>query len=289
MLILMDLAADLNEMTTERLRERGYDPAASDASDMRFAMLYMHTERVVMPHKYKIEVSQQLAVNSQYAALSSVIREITQRLEAGEVVTPYLSRYAQAPNDQPDDMLNYWGIHHLHLSSIATKQSNGRVKPADYLLFVRFEGEVAYLIDIRRHKQPHINVFLDQTLLEILDWNWPDLHREAIGVTASVLAPDEVKALRKSNANYAVGVNGRTIFPRMGMMANGVPCDIPFRYDHLVNQLKMVAADVRQDYYKFFGLKIGWIAHVRLIGLDDKEFTLVEVLGDRRVRVSRSF
>lgn len=287
MLILMDLAADLNEMTTERLRERGYTSVVSDDALMRFAMLYTYTERVVMPHKYKIEVSQQLAANPLYAAQSSVIREITQRLEAGDSVAPYLSRLAQAPNGPPDYLLNYWGIHHLHLSSIATKKPNGRVASADYLLFVRFEGEIAHLIDIRAHAQP--DLFLDLTLLAILDANWPHLHRHAVNITAPVLTPDDVKGLRKHNANYAIEVNGRVIFPRMGVMANGIPIDVPFRYDHLLNQLRLVAIDVRQDYYKFFGLKAEWFAHVKLIGIEDSEFTLKELLGGQVRRVSRSF
>lgn len=287
MLILMDLANDLNRITTIRLRERGYEPTANDKADMRFAMLYTYTERVVMPLKYRIEVSKLLATNPQYSALATVISEITQRLESGEVVAPYLSRRASIPNGPADNMLNYWGIHHLHLSSITTVKSDGKVESADYLLFARFEGQVAYLIDIRPHKQP--DLFLDLTLLEALDMNWPHLHSPINNVTAPKLNIMEMKTLRKRNSNHFIEVNGRVLSPRMALMTNGIPCDVLFRYDHLKNQLKMVETDVRQDYYKFFGIHTNWYSHVVLLALDDNEFTIQEKLSGRQVRVLRHF
>lgn len=285
MLILMDLESDLNLMTSERLRERGYKPTADVTDDVRFSMLYTYTERAVMPLKYKIEVSRQLKTNPQYPLLAPVIQEITQRLESGEVVIPYLSKLASVPNRTADNLLNYWGIHHLHLNSIKTVGSDGKVQRADYLLFVRFEDEVAYLIDIRPHR---LSNWADLSLLEILDANWPHLHAP-LNIAAPKLNIEEIKALRKYNTNHLVEVNGRVLSPRIGMMTNGVSIDVFFRHRQLRDQLKKVETDVRQDYYKFFGLSANWFVHVMLIELNDSEFILKEVHSGLTAQVSRSF
>ena len=217
MLILMNLIEDLNFLVTDQLCNRGCQPRAQDNSYVRFCMYYEHSARLIAPIPRQVEISSELMLHKRYNANKPVITEIINRLQGGEDLTPYLSKGVAEFNSH-DQHLLYWGNHHLHLSPLATIK-NGFVKRSDDLLFVRVEKGAAYLIDILPHADP--NLFVQKRVLEIVDNNWPNLHREVFGITGESLNPDEIKGLRKHNANTIDHVNNRSIMPTMGVTAAG--------------------------------------------------------------------
>ncbi|HTD05665.1 MAG TPA: hypothetical protein VK751_17825, partial [Undibacterium sp.] len=170
MIVMMNLASDFDELVTGQLQKNGFVTSAAHNPYLRFATLYARTERSVPQIKYSMLVSTELQGNPQFQLLQPVINEIAATLAEGGAVLPYLSRMASDPNSQRDGLLAYWGIHHLHLSSISTIDAKGHVTRADYLLFVRFEGGIAHFIDILPHANR--NAFVDTALIEIVDKNW---------------------------------------------------------------------------------------------------------------------
>ncbi|GJJ05123.1 hypothetical protein RugamoR64_56610 [Duganella rhizosphaerae] len=283
MLILMDLKADFNQLTTNGLLGLGCIPNPSHDAVTRYNLLHTHTERMVLPVPYKIAISTQLVANPQFKALAGVINEITARLKAGTTVAPYLSNLAKL-GGQRDNLLTYWGIHHLHLSSICTLDAKGKVKRADYLLFVRFYQGVAHLIQIESHKKD--DSFEDVKLLEIADSNWPYLHDVFREVTVDNHDAATIKTLRKKNINHYLKVNGRVLSPTFGVMANGVSAEALWHFDSQYIQLDRLESEIRRNYLHYFSNR-SWIAHVALLGFDAEGYDLCEKFSGQNNKALR--
>jgi hypothetical protein len=114
-------------------------------------------------------------------------------------------------------LLNDWGVHHLHLSSII--EADGFVKRDRPLLFVSFTADAAYLIDIMKHGD-----WCRDHVLEVLAREWA-----SAGVIYEMKAPAPSNAvtekqranLRGNGYNATFTLDGRTFVPRGLMMTGG--------------------------------------------------------------------
>lgn len=283
MMILMNFIDDLDAMTIERLSQYGYCFEQGDKAFKRFAMLLALTERKIPSIPYEVKLSTHLLENKKYndKRHREVLEEIIQRLQDGESLHSYLSR--KAPElDYKDDLLISWQIHHLHLSSIKTKDTNGfvsRIHGQSDLLFLRIDGSTAHLIDIASHSEKHL--FSNPRLLEIIDENWPELHIDAKQVTGNIFSPEKIKNLRAHRVNYIISVNGRNIMPKP-VATNGVPIDIQMMHRVLRHELENIEADVRRRFYEYFPRwvyskhKGRLITEVKLVEIEDDHFVLQE-------------
>ena len=282
MLILMNLMEDLNFLVTNQLSNRGYQPRAQDNPYDRFCMYHEHCTRHIAPIPRQVEISHELELHERYNSHKPVITEIINRFEGGKDLTPYLSKGVVKFNSY-DQLLLYWGIHHLHLSPLATIE-NGFVKRSDDLLFVRIEKEAAFLIDILPHDDP--NLFVQKRALEIVDNNWPNLHREVFGAIGESLNLDQIKGLRKNNANIIEHVNNRSIMPTMGVTAAGNSIDATYTFDRYQIELSHLESEVRHHFFKFFPSKIPpWMTHVRLYDVWEKGFDICELVTGQKCHV----
>lgn len=277
----MNFIDDLDRMSIDRLAQSGYRRLQDDTAFDRFVMLYTLTERKILPIPYEVKFSTQLLENPKYKKLKSELNEITYCLQNGESLAPYLSTKAQKLNHQ-DGLLVSWGIHHLHLSGIKTKNASGfvsRVRGESELLFLRIEGNVAYLIDIVPHSENYL--FVNPRLLEIVDKNWPELHLEPKQVTGNQFSPEQIKNFRANGVNYILSVNNRNILPNP-VTKNGVPIEVQMRYRCLCDELSNVEAGVRRRFYEYFPNCVfsvpsgSLIPEVRLVGIEGEYFILQE-------------
>lgn len=282
MMILMNLVEDLDLMTVDRLNRYGYFWNQRDTAFDRFMMLNALAERTIRPMQYEVKISRHLSENKKYTILLPVLNEITQCLRNGHSLQPYLSTQASNPLHK-DNLLNSWGIHHLHLSSIKTKGTNGfvaRKRGQSDLLFLCIKGSTAYLIDIVPHAEQYI--FENPRLLEIFDKNWPGLLNEVKMVTGNCFSPEQIKNLRNRGLNYAMTVNNKTIFPHP-VSANGLSMETQMYYRYFCDELRNVEADVRRRFYEYFPgrafsmPKGSLIPEIKLIGIEDKYFSLREL------------
>lgn len=282
MLIFMDFVADLDSIATKKLIAFGYKPDANDTAYQRFKMLYTLTERTIPQQCYTVVVSTDLLKNPKHKQHQSVIDEISQRLRAGDDVGPYLSK--QAPKlDSKDDLLIHGGVHHLHLSSISTKGADGfvaRGRGQAELLFLRIENDTAYLIDIRPHSDK--NIFQDTQILEIVDRNWPSLHFSPKGITGNVFSAESIKNLRTNNTNAALHVNGRAIYPTMGVFSDGMPMEAVMWHNNLMTQLINLEKDIRRRIFDYFPPpRWQWIADIRLTAIENKTVIIHELITNQ--------
>jgi hypothetical protein len=285
MLIQMDLIDDLRRLTIDRLASHGF--STSDCGNLHslYAALDSHIVRLVLPSKYDIKISEQLKNNPQFELLRNVVDEISDDLRSGRSVVPYLSSQVLMSDRRRDNLLTFWGVHHLHLNSRTVLDKRGLVARADQLLFVRFDSSVAHFIDIISHNET--DLFINSRLLEIVDQNWPHLHHSFKKVTGHDLTADLIRKVQKGNANILININGRVIMPNSGVGADGVPMDVKWQLDRLMMQLRIVEHDVRVDYPRYFGANLRLdqtFAHVRLVSLDGRQFELREEVSGSQVR-----
>ena len=121
-----------------------------------------------------------------------------------------------------DMLLNDWGIHHLHISSVV--EADGFVKRDDHLLLVSFKPDAAYLIDVMVHRDMTDHKWVRHHLLEVLASEWP--HEGVIYEMKTPAAPNQLTETQRANLrgnhyNTAFSFGGRTFVPRGLMMANG--------------------------------------------------------------------
>lgn len=101
--------------------------------------------------------------------LQDGLNQVKEKIEKGEDITPYLSKSIKNV-EYNDMMLNDWGIHHLHLGTTTDKKDSFFVNRTGKILYVKFEKNKAYLIQIMEH-----NEWTNDNLIKIIHDNWPDL------------------------------------------------------------------------------------------------------------------
>ena len=123
--------------------------------------------------------------------------------------------------DFDDSLLNDWGIHHLHLSTVMRGQFVERSGP---LLFARITDNEFYCIKIMMHGRGH-NPWPRQELLEIIYQNWPhsigdyQLKDSPAGMVVGLedsRTDEEIAQLRKAGINVPTQRQDGTIHLPVG-------------------------------------------------------------------------
>ena len=105
-------------------------------------------------------------------------------------------------NPYNDDLLNDWGIHHLHLGTEYNKR--GKIKRSKNLLFCIINSKSVYFINIQEHKANWAN----KELLEIVYDNWSELldycNIDKFGQITLISKPnsDKIRKLRKKQYQF---------------------------------------------------------------------------------------
>jgi hypothetical protein len=181
--------------------------------------------RLVKPQPRVVHKSKAFLQNPKTMQRASDLAQLIADIEQGRDLTKYLSRgIVRAPAGIPgqdrrpdlDLMLNDWGVHHLHISSII--EADGFVKRDGPLLFVSFKPDAAYLIDIMTHRD-----WARDHVLEVLAAEWPDkgvIHevKGALGLKNSVMGQRRATARRK-HLNTQFEFQGKVFMP-IGFMSS---------------------------------------------------------------------
>jgi hypothetical protein len=183
-----------------------------------------------------------------------------------------------------DRLLIHWGIHHLHLKSLATIKPNGLVARADDLLFFRIHNKSVYFIDILAHDE---DVFEQKKLLEIVDRNWPHLHVQINGMQTELeRTPEDIKILRRNNLTHMEQVNGRLIMPTTGASAAGTPDEATLSFNRHQRELRWLEHKIRRHFLEYFPMCAWqWMAHIRLSGIWEKGFDIYETSINQPLRI----
>ncbi len=191
---------------------------------------YNWATRLVPPQPRTLHKSHAFEQNRLTSQRASDLALIIADIEQGRNLKKYLSRdidraavkVARDKRRDLDMLLNDWGIHHLHISSVV--EANGFVKRDDHLLLVSFKPDAAYLIDVMAHRDMTDHKWVRHHLLEVLASEWP--HEGVIYEMQTPAAPNQLTETQRANLrgnhyNTAFSFGGRTFVPRGLMMANG--------------------------------------------------------------------
>ena len=203
----IDLRRDLVETYRAELDRLGYD-AHHVSGDAELLRAYFGVcRRLVIPQPRQTLKSKSFSCSPKY---HDALAQIEQIVREGGDLTPYLSKKIR-DLEYNDDLLNDWGIHHLHLGT--SVELDGFVSRTGPLLHCRFEDDIAYFIDVL----PHGSWTL-QRLITIMHENWPEFLSQfrIHGATGDGLTDEQVKVLRGKRLNYFLKMNDGTVYGAMG-------------------------------------------------------------------------
>ena len=204
--VQFNIIGDYAQILRERLRIRGYEECLIDSikDDYNLVLAYFGAlRRMVSMVKRTVFEANGFVCPPEYG---SALAEIERKIASGENINPYLSR--KLPNlGANDELLNDWGIQHLHLGSsvITEKKNKGFIEGTPDLLFVYFDEQSAYFIVVGDHDS-----FGDQELLQTLHDNWPNVLERFKAPNVKSVIPDDITSKQRDQmrrAGYNIGIN----------------------------------------------------------------------------------
>ncbi|MDC5721927.1 hypothetical protein [Vibrio europaeus] len=178
---------------------------------------------------------------------SSKITDIVNHLSGGNDVNSLLSHRVRKLNQSKfaDLLLSEWGIHHLHFEEHRSNE----------LLFVYFNEDDAYLIDILQHEKADGSVvtWTNTDLVQVMHDNWPNVLRPFVHNTNSQsqeLTTEERRTLRNKAVSTTVIVSDGTEYMPMGggYSSSKHPINAIMQSDFLYLKVKWLQAAVEENY-----------------------------------------
>ncbi|MDD1617780.1 MAG: hypothetical protein LUQ28_15185, partial [Methylococcaceae bacterium] len=164
--IKIDLWHDYSSIIKSHLIREGFD-LSKITNDDEIIISYLNLlKRSVSCTQRKILKSKEFKCPSKFA---NSLNNIENLIKNGLDITAYLSNKINEL-DYNDEMMNDWGIHHLHLGE---RGKNGRIKRTGELLFVKFTHDCAYFIGIYDHSS-----WTRKNIIEVVHSNWSDIIKQ---------------------------------------------------------------------------------------------------------------
>jgi hypothetical protein len=165
--------------------------------------------RLIQPVKRKVHYSKEFICP---ANLKAGLKEVVRKIQSGHELIAHQSRNLKKLKFN-DGLFNDWGLQHLHLGTEI--EEDGFVTRNGDVLYILFDNENAYLIQVMDHKS-----FSKLELMRIVHRNWPETiskHR-AVGFDslAYEITDNDVHLSRKEGSNIFIEVDGIIYFPTGG-------------------------------------------------------------------------
>lgn len=178
------------------------------------------------------------------------IQELKTKLSSGDDVNEYLSKQVKEKNQKKtaDRLLYEWGIFHIHFE---------RGGKGDDMLFVYFDENDAYFIDILQHEKENIT-WTRSDLVQILHDNWPQalsMHVFNNGLDGKdstlprIITDEERRNLRNKNGGAHVIVNDGTVYKKMGggITPSGAPYIAVNDSTAMIKDIKKLQYDILEN------------------------------------------
>lgn len=207
--------------------------------------------RFIDPQPRKILFSDRFPKKNLPHSARQALKKIVRSLKLGKDINPFQGRglslrhdFSGERRDSRSDLLwADWGIHHLHLSNVPLPKDQYFSKPADYLIFCIFGGDVALMIDVFRH--PEKIGFSNPELIKTVHRNWPgyiDRFRMN-GITPErEFHQEEIHKFRSSGLNVPLSIDGHAYMsPGLGITSASTPLRITMVASHIRRSLDALA------------------------------------------------
>lgn len=205
----MNFYEDWIEHLKEKLFSLGYGVSSTEKPQDISIKFFNLLKRIVDPVPRKVLVAKEFSYPPEY---DQIVKEIQEKVEKGQDLSPHLSKKLM-DLDYDDPMLNDWGIHHLHLGN--TTDGSGFVNRTGLLLFVRFEMEKAFFINVMPHGS-----WTKQNIITIIHNNWPDsikMYRlNGIISLEPKISDSDISKLRRAGVQTFVQIDDGVIYAPIG-------------------------------------------------------------------------
>ncbi|ADC49267.1 hypothetical protein BpOF4_06025 [Alkalihalophilus pseudofirmus OF4] len=202
--VKIDFYNDWIQHLKRSLISLGYEPPESP-KEISF-QYFNFLRRIVPPIPRKVLLSREFTFrNDMREGLELIIEKVEKGIDLG----PHLSSNI-FDVEYNDDLLNDWGIYHLHLGTKIRKK-DGLIERTGPLLFVRFDNQFAYFINIMNHGS-----WTNQDMVRIIHKNWPSSIKsfrlkEISGVHPRLTNKDIYK-LRRGGANSVIEIEDGVVY-----------------------------------------------------------------------------
>jgi hypothetical protein len=294
----MDLREDIRNEVLNYLPNDKDDPAISQELSGKSARellgIYMNwINRMIHPHPRTVHLSKDLCANPIWNEYRADAEALLNKITAGEEIKPHLSKgidcvyaksdplnnvdsvaisghtlagnFARLNKDRADLdlMLNQWGIHHLHISSVLDSEGfvrrdrqEGKDEP---LLFVFFKSEDAYILDLGVHGD-----WANEHLLEVAHRNWPEVklvwflpgYRLVVEGNAGyeeVRIPREGRLmLRNRGVNTGVQTADGLFLPQTAISRAGTSSEVERKADRIWNGVALFEMEMEKPTFRQF-------------------------------------
>lgn len=208
--------------------------------------------RTLEKQNYKVFMSKELGENPKYLDYKEVIEKIKIQAQNAEDLNKYLSRGIKNIQE-PDRMLNDWGVMHMHLSNEI--ENDGCVKRTDDLLFLFRQSNELYFLDIFEHK----NAWTRKRTMEILTNNWNIVKPMGFEPDSLMVKPSEedIKALRDAGINtpFIVG-NEAYMSTGGGMTTVGTNIESTFKKNDIMKFMARLEKALGEDNIQNVKMKV---------------------------------
>ena len=191
--IKMDFVEDVSEILRNQMKREGFNPQVVDKSEDAIN-LFFQSRRMSIPAMPR-NVCKPSGFNTM--GHDYIVSKLEDIFRKGEETSPYRSRGYQFL--KKDHLLDYLGMHHLHLGEEIEK--DGFSKRTNHLLIVFVEYENAYFLKVSPHAEDPIPVWYQQELMDIINENWPELRERLYVKGASNVEPKVDNEFIRSTRN----------------------------------------------------------------------------------------
>jgi hypothetical protein len=212
--------------------------------------------RQVDPRPRAVHRSAALLRNSHMAipSYAGAVAAIERELRVGGDINSHLSERIRDGYERPqpkkglahrrdlDMLLNDWGLHHLHLSTLmAPNGFRARTRP---LLVAAFRPDHAYFVDIIVHGE-----WASDHLIKVMVEEWPNagLAHPMNGVLPDTITAAQRKTLRNKGMNCAVNVNGVAYMAGTGFSSAGTTMRSSIEADDVLRKLHWFCDQMEAD------------------------------------------
>lgn len=260
----MNFIDDINKIAGEWLRDLGIE---SDLGNKDNLVEFLRFYTLWIPKTPReVYISKQLNESQKFKQYEKEIAFIKEKIEKGEDIMPFASARKKPSkkggNPRNNDLLNDWGIYHLHLGTEYDK--SGKIKRSEDLLFCIINSKSVYFIDIQGHRDNWAN----KELLEIVYDNWSELLEpyELDMIPDYNYTSEEIRDFRKIGSNMCVTLKNDKTFMIGNFAMDGTSMKVVSRVNAITKELQLLENKFETD--KEIVEKLGDSSTIKLTGCD---------------------
>lgn len=239
--VKIDFHRDWARLLKHNIELQGYK-VRQGTSDENISLQYFNLQRrLVTPVPREVLFSNNFTCPVQLqAGLDSVVEKIAK----GESIKSNLSKKIMNL-EYNDDLLNDWGVYHLHLGT--SLDNEGFVERTGPLLLARFDNDRAYLINVMPHGS-----WTKKEIITTVHKNWPesiDHFKMKMSGLEKEITDEDRKSLRRLHTITVVEVGDGVIYGPLGggYTTSGLNAEVVRVSDFCFNQLSLYEIWIKEN------------------------------------------